>query len=123
MSSSKRNWKSFGNKEESNKYECFYCGERLNDWNRTTDHIVPKSKGGILSNDNKVYSCRRCNQLKGDHDPETFLGMVKFICKELNATHEEKVSYYTRVISRTGKMIREAKKNEEGTKDTKHSSQ
>lgn len=114
----KKKWKRFGNKKESNKFECFYCGDRISDHSRTTDHIIPKSLGGILSNDNKVYCCRRCNQFKADTDPETFLGMTKFLVKEMNSQHEEKMAYYKRLIRNLDVMIKDA----EGTEDTEHTS-
>ena len=63
----KKEWKTYGNTLPSNDKECFYCTTKLWEGNRTTDHILPKSKGGILSNDNKVYCCKKCNQLKQDH--------------------------------------------------------
>jgi 5-methylcytosine-specific restriction endonuclease McrA len=118
MKGSKKNWKQFGNKEDSNKYECFYCGDRLSDFNRTVDHIVPKSQGGILSNDNKVYACKRCNQFKADTDVETFLGMTKFLIREMNQAHEDKMSYYVRLQSRLQRMIKSNAKDKEGTKHT-----
>lgn len=114
----KKNWNRFGNKEDSNKYECFYCGERLSDFNRTVDHIVPKSKGGILSNDNKVYSCKRCNQFKADVDVETFLGMTRFLIKELDYAHDEKMAYYHRLVSRLVGMVKSS--NGKGKENTKH---
>lgn len=116
----KKNWKRYGNTKETTKYECFYCGDRLNDFVRTVDHIVPKSVGGILSKDNKVYSCRRCNQFKANTDPETFHGMVKFLIKELNNAHEDKISYYVRLEKNLFEMIKS--KDAKVKKDTKHSS-
>jgi len=51
---------------------CSYCLEPINQFSRTTDHLYPKSKGGVLSNKNKVPACGRCNQMKGDLDIEEF---------------------------------------------------
>lgn len=105
MKSSKKSWKRFGNKIETSKHECFYCGVTLNDWNRTVDHIVPKSKGGILSNDNKVWCCKRCNQFKADTDVFQFKEMVTFLLNELNRDHENKIGYYVRLRKRLAKLI------------------
>lgn len=105
MTEKKKTWKSFGNKLPSNDKECFYCGGRLWNGNRTTDHIVPKSKGGILSNSNKVFSCLRCNQFKQDFDVEDFRGMVNFVLKEFDKEHKENTEYYRTVIKRIDKLI------------------
>jgi len=105
MTEKKKTWKSYGNKIPSNDKECFYCEGRLWNGNRTTDHLVPKSKGGILSNSNKVYSCDRCNQMKQDFDVEDFRGMVNFLLKELDKEHKEKTEYYRRVIKNLDELI------------------
>lgn len=59
------------------KYQCFYCRDRLTDENRTRDHLHPKSKGGKLYDDNKVYACRTCNKWKGDLTIEEWLNKLK----------------------------------------------
>ena len=43
---------------------CAYCKCRLDDYSRTVDHLIPKSRGGKLSNANKVPSCGDCNKMK-----------------------------------------------------------
>lgn len=40
---------------------CVYCGGPF----ECLDHVIPKSRGGIISVDNIVPSCYSCNQLKG----------------------------------------------------------
>jgi len=106
MTNLKKPWKRFGNKVPTNKHECFYCGDSLNDWTRTVDHIIPKSKGGILSNDNKVWSCKRCNSFKADSDVVTFKNMVTFLLNELNRDHENKVGYYVRLKKRLTMLLK-----------------
>ena len=109
MAEKSKTWKSFGNKLPSNEKECFYCGGRLWGGNRTTDHILPKSKGGILSNDNKVYSCIRCNQMKQDHTVEDFRGMVRFLLREMEKEFKEKTEYYRNVIDRLDLLLENKK--------------
>ncbi len=75
--------KSFGVAIHSSCFRCYYCEAELNGQNRTKDHMVPKSKGGILSKDNKVYSCFNCNQLKGDLDPVEFLFLIDNMTRHL----------------------------------------
>jgi 5-methylcytosine-specific restriction endonuclease McrA len=41
---------------------CRYCGGHAT----TTDHIIPKSKGGTDTSDNLAACCRRCNGSKQD---------------------------------------------------------
>ncbi len=49
---------------------CKICGEHLTENNpATTDHIWPKSKGGINHRVNYRFICLRCNIRKGDDYP------------------------------------------------------
>jgi len=50
---------------------CAYCGGHA----ETVDHIVPRSRGGLLTWDNAVAACMRCNHRKADRTPEE-AGMV-----------------------------------------------
>ena len=43
---------------------CQYCIKKINLSNCTSDHVVPKSKGGIITWTNVVASCKRCNGRK-----------------------------------------------------------
>ena len=87
----------------SNNSNCYYCGNALDEYSRTVDHILPKSKGGVLSKKNKVYSCLQCNQLKGDKTPDEFLdfmeGYLLAMRKELNL-----------VLARNEKIYKKLKK-------------
>ena len=55
---------------------CLYCGRKLELKHCSWDHVVPLSKGGDDSEDNKVISCFACNRLKGDMDIWVFLKAV-----------------------------------------------
>ncbi|MDO9379798.1 MAG: HNH endonuclease [Nocardioidaceae bacterium] len=44
---------------------CAYCGGRA----ETVDHVVPRSRGGLLTWDNAVAACVRCNHRKADRTP------------------------------------------------------
>ncbi len=65
----------------TSRTQCYYCKGVLTDENRTKDHIWPKSKGGKLSRDNKVYACRRCNKSKGNSTLEEWLEQLKVLEK------------------------------------------
>lgn len=45
---------------------CLYCGSTDN---LTTDHIIPKSKGGSNRSENFQILCARCNKKKGNRLP------------------------------------------------------
>lgn len=51
--------------------ECAYCGS---DADITTDHVMPRSRGGSDAPDNIVWACRSCNSAKGNRTPEEWLG-------------------------------------------------
>jgi len=45
-------------KEREKPNECLYCGTKQN---ISTDHIIPRSKGGPDTADNSVTACKKCN--------------------------------------------------------------
>lgn len=45
---------------------CAYCKVLLDDYSRSVDHLFPKSRGGKLSNSNKLPVCGSCNKFKGN---------------------------------------------------------
>lgn len=52
----------------ADEIHCFYCGHVLTDrgrYQRTRDHVTPKSKGGRCAGSNIVAACRGCNNEKG----------------------------------------------------------
>lgn len=49
---------------------CMYCGRPFAEHQLTRDHIVPRSRGGADRWENVVAACRRCNQYKGNRQPE-----------------------------------------------------
>ncbi|KHL10698.1 UNVERIFIED_CONTAM: HNH endonuclease [Mumia flava] len=44
---------------------CGYCGGPA----ETVDHILPRSRGGLLTWENSVAACLRCNHRKSDRTP------------------------------------------------------
>jgi len=84
---------------------CAYCNTLLDDYSRTVDHLYPKSRGGILSNSNKVPACGDCNKLKANMNVKEFhraLGAMMFL-EQTN--HKKKLSYLKKVKANTGKII------------------
>jgi hypothetical protein len=53
---------------------CFWCGRPLTGLVRpTTDHVVPRVKGGPSWLENEVAACRRCNAERGHLGPVEWL--------------------------------------------------
>ena len=54
---------------------CFYCRRKMCDddpyLRETRDHYMPRSQVGGIEN-NTVYACFACNQVKGDMHPDFF---------------------------------------------------
>lgn len=59
----------------SQDWRCWHCGQPMsrkvgnhkNPMGVTTEHLVPKSRGGTSDRDNIVAACWRCNQKRGDN--------------------------------------------------------
>lgn len=76
---------------------CAYCLQELDVHSRTVDHLFPKSRGGKLSNNNKVVACGECNKLKGNmsiKEFERFLNSLLFLANE---EHKKKVGHLKKV--------------------------
>ncbi len=52
---------------------CYYCNEKLCDYDRSVDHFVPKSRGGSDDESNWKAACKTCNRNKGSMMPEEFV--------------------------------------------------
>ena len=53
---------------------CTYCNEKLNKYNKTQDHVIPRASGGSeLGRDNLMPCCRDCNFEKADKSLLVFL--------------------------------------------------
>lgn len=52
------------------RHVCAYCGGTFADADLTVEHIVPVSRGGLLTWTNVATACRSCNTRKGNRTPE-----------------------------------------------------
>jgi 5-methylcytosine-specific restriction endonuclease McrA len=50
-------------------HRCQYCLVRLPAVELTTDHVIPRSRGGATSWDNVVTACSPCNRKKANRTP------------------------------------------------------
>ena len=91
---------------------CAYCNTSLDSLSRTVDHLYPKSRGGILSNDNKVPACGKCNKLKANMDVKEFRVAVESMLFLEQTEHKHKASYLKKIRANTEKLINKANDRE-----------
>jgi hypothetical protein len=68
ISGTMREWE----REQELPKNCVYCGLATY---LSTDHLIPRSKGGDDSADNVVLACQTCNTSKGDKGVYEWLGL------------------------------------------------
>jgi 5-methylcytosine-specific restriction endonuclease McrA len=77
-------WRQFLFDREGGK--CFYCDQPVRMWwngratprdGATIDHIIPKSRRGILAEGNVVLACFACNTARGDIPAVDYLFMAR----------------------------------------------
>lgn len=71
---------------------CAYCKVTLDDYSRTVDHLYPKSRGGKLSNSNKVPCCGDCNKMKGNMNVIEFARALNGLIFYEHTRHKENIS-------------------------------
>jgi len=59
-------------REQELPKNCVYCGSTTD---LTTDHLIPKCRGGDDSADNVVLACQTCNVSRGDRGVFEWLGL------------------------------------------------
>lgn len=84
---------------------CAYCNVSINEYSRTTDHAFPRETGGVLSNKNKVPSCRKCNELKGNMNPFEFIKALNSMIYLEVKDHKKNIAYLKRVRGNVNKII------------------
>jgi 5-methylcytosine-specific restriction endonuclease McrA len=55
---------------------CVWCGRAVGERlvRATTEHVVPRVKGGPSWIENEVLACARCNRMRGHRSPADWLG-------------------------------------------------
>jgi hypothetical protein len=61
-------------REQELPRECVFCSSTID---LTTDHLIPRNKGGDDSPDNLVLACKSCNTSRGDKGIFEWLGLEK----------------------------------------------
>ena len=67
-----REEKEIMNKVKQSSSNCYYCGCKLNNNQKTIDHKLPMSRGWKTTEDNLVVSCIDCNQDKDSMTEDEF---------------------------------------------------
>lgn len=52
--------------KENKDSNCLYCNGKLNQYNATSDHIIPISNGGNNCQVNLIVCCKDCNNERGN---------------------------------------------------------
>ena len=68
ISGTMREWQ----REKELPHECVYCGETSK---LTTEHLIPRNRGGQDCADNLVLACQSCNSSKGTKGVFEWLGL------------------------------------------------
>jgi hypothetical protein len=68
ISGTMREWE----REQELPKSCVYCGSAAD---LTTDHLIPRSRGGDDSADNVVLACQSCNTSRGEKGVFEWLGL------------------------------------------------
>lgn len=118
-----RRYKIFGVKAKDNdENTCYYCKCKIDEYSRTKDHLVPKSKGGQLANRNKVWACGDCNKLKGHLDPYEFREALYMLIRATKTESEKQVSRYRRMIQSINTLFDERREERQQNSESTESS-
>lgn len=95
---------------------CAYCKCKLDDYSRTVDHLIPKSRGGKLSNANKVPSCGDCNKMKGDMDIVEFSRALSGLIFYEHSRHKQNLSHLKKIKINVDGLIIEKNLQKKGSR-------
>jgi len=90
---------------------CAYCKCELDEYSRTIDHLYPKSRGGKLSNSNKVPCCGDCNKMKGDMSVWEFSKALGGLMFYEHTRHKESLARLKKIKLNVDSIINERKRD------------
>jgi len=96
----------YGNTHPVDLNVCTYCGDPIDNFSRTVDHLIPESRGGIRANKNKVPSCKSCNQLKDDMTPEEFDLNLGRMIRLVQSDNRRQIQRLKKIRINVAKIIR-----------------
>lgn len=85
---------------------CYYCGQTIEEWQMTLDHIYPRDLGGPTIIDNLVPCCKECNSEKNNFTLQQYQEMLKIKQKQ----NEKKVEEFKKEIDEEREKLRKSKK-------------
>lgn len=99
---------------ESLKRVCCYCGRGFDESyvDKTKDHVIPVSRGGLNTPQNKRPCCHDCNQWKKDLMPDEWLDrLIELVRsgKKIYEPHDKNT--VGRMIGNLKRVINEIKQN------------
>jgi 5-methylcytosine-specific restriction endonuclease McrA len=89
---------------------CAYCKTKIDEYSRTVDHLFPKSRGGKLSNSNKVPCCGDCNKLKANMSVVEFGRALSSMIFHEHLRHKETLSKLKKTKINVEKIIDDRRK-------------
>lgn len=91
------------------QYKCMYCDGNSADRRMEIEHKLPRSKGGTDNLSNLGYSCRSCNQAKGNQTIEDFLKHDPVRLKQINKLSKVKLKDAAVVNSSRLELVKQIK--------------
>ena len=85
-------------REQELPHQCVFCGSPEN---LSTDHLIPRNRGGDDSPDNLVLACRSCNSSRGDKGVFEWLGL-----KEKDNLHRLVAGKYLKELLRVHERVK-----------------
>ena len=85
---------------------CCYCTAHLTDENRTLEHVVPESRGGVSDMDNLRLACDWCNHHRSNRDVEDFLSSFAFKRRKHQEMRAKTIEPYGGGYDHVGPVVR-----------------
>jgi HNH endonuclease len=85
---------------KNSNWKCYWCDQDLCEQlgyqnTATTEHVVPRSKGGENNKSNRVSACHRCNWTRRDMDSEEFKELASTFQPDSRPVEDGRVEYIT----------------------------